>query len=348
MMVKNWTTLILGAVIFAMLNIGWVYVFTLSSIKFEYVFDPSALLTLVRDSGLTTLVILLIMGLMMALAILTARAFSSRLTKDETIIMVFVGAALPIAVCFSLFANTLVFSVIMLFYLLGCLFFIKASEKDERLLSKMSAEYNVSKKIMAVVAAGSLVASFLFVYAHPAETQEKFKDSLIKIQTVMNVSGMITKDDIRQMVLAGGTTLLSKDQIKEQLINQTAILTGATPEQVMADQALMDTINAKTDETYDYQQQQIDSTIDATYARLTSSSSELTSPILERMFENPPLKYLFDFLPILISIMVASMVSLFGAVWVSPLSALLGMFAPAGQEQPQKPDVEKLKGFVKK
>jgi hypothetical protein len=150
------------------------------------------------------------------------------------------------------------------------------------------------------------------------------------------------------MVLAGGTSLLSKDQIREQLINQTAILSGLTLEQVMANQALMDTINTKTDEVYNNQEQQIDNAIDATYARLTNSSSEMASPILERMFERPPLKYLFDFLPILISIMVASMVSLFGAVWVSPLSALLGMLAPTGQEQPQKPDVEKLKGFVKK
>ena len=348
MMVKNWTTLILGAVIFAMLNIGWVYVFTLSSIKFEYAFDPSALLTLVRDSGLTTLVILLIMGLMMALAILTARAFSSRLTKDETIIMVFVGAALPIAVCFSLFENTLVFSIIMLFYLLGCAFVIREPEKEEGLLSKMGAEYDVSKRIMTLVALGSLVASLIFVYSHPTETQDKFKDSLIKVQTVMNISSLITKDDIRQMVLAGGTPLLSKDQIREQLVNQTAILTGLTTEQVMADPALMDTINAKTDQVDAYQEQQMENTIDATYARLANSSSEMTSPILERMFEKPPLKYLFDFLPILISIMVASMVSLFGMVWVSPLSAFLGMFAPSGQEQPKKPDVEKLKGFVKK
>jgi hypothetical protein len=176
------------------------------------------------------------------------------------------------------------------------------------------------------------VASLLFVYMNLEDSKAKFKDAMLDFQSGLNISSMITKDYVRQTILDSGE-LLTKEQIRD------SILTGAnvTEEQIAADPALADYVNTQIDKAYAAQYEQLDKTIDSTYDRLTNSSASMTRPIIEKMFANPPFSYLFDFLPILIAVVITSLVSSFGAIWISPMSGALGAFMPNPPNAPEPP-----------
>ncbi len=332
MQIKNIKMLATGSLAFTLINIWWVYLYTWTGIRFSDAFDPKIALKFTGPNAITLILLLLAIGFMIALSIFLARLFSLYLNRLERTIMVAVGVILPIAACLSFFNNTLVFLIIMLFYMAGCMLLVYSKHEGGKSWSKMKSNYHASKNVVTFLAIGSLVASLLFVYMNLDDSKAKFKEAMLSFQSSINLGSILTKDDVRQMVMNSGQ-LMSKEQIRE------SILTGAnvTEEQVAANPSLADYIDTQVDRTYALQFEQLDKTINATYDRLANSSSATIGPVMEKMFEKPPFSYLFDFLPILIALVITSLVSSFGAIWISPMSGALGAFMPNPPNAPEPP-----------
>jgi len=332
MEIKNIKMLAIGSFVFTLINIWWVYLYTWTGIRFSDAFDPKIALKLTGPNAITLILLLLAIGFMIALSIFLARLFSLHLNKLERTIMVVVGVILPIAACLSFFNNTLVFLIIMLFYMAGCMLLVYSKHEGGKSWSKMKSNYNASKNVVTFLAIGSLVASLLFVYMNLDDSKAKFKEAMLSFQSSINLGSILTKDDVRKMVIDSGQ-LLTKEQIRQ------SILTGAnvTEEQVAANPTLATYVNEQVDKAYALQYEQLDKTIDSTYEKLTNSSTSMTRPIMEKMFANPPFSYLFDFLPILIALVITSLVSSFGAIWISPMSGALGAFMPNPPNAPEPP-----------
>jgi hypothetical protein len=271
---------------------------------------------------------------MIALSIFLARLFSLYLNKLERTIMVAVGVILPMVACLSFFNNTLVFLIIMLFYMAGCMLLVYSKHEGGKSWSKMKSNYHASKNVVTFLAIGSLVASLLFVYMNLDDSKAKFKEAMLSFQSNINLGSFISKDDVRNMVVG---QLKTKDQLKQDAVNATAKQLGISIDDVLSNQAYMDTINAQVDAAYNAQMSNVDKIIDENYARLTNSTSAMTRPIMEKMFQSPPFSYLFDFLPILIALVITSLVSSFGAIWISPMSGALGVFMPNPPKAPEPP-----------
>jgi hypothetical protein len=332
MQIKNIKMLAIGSFVFTLINIWWVYLYTWTGIRFSDAFDPKIALKFTGPNAITLILLLLAIGFMIALSIFLARLFSLYLNKLERTIMVAVGVILPIVACLSFFNNTLVFLIIMLFYMAGCMLLVYSKHEGGKSWSKMKSNYHASKNVVTFLAIGSLVASLLFVYMNLDDSKAKFKEAMLSFQSSINLGSILTKDDVRQMVMNSGQ-LMSKEQIRE------SILTGAnvTEEQVAANPSLADYIDTQVDRAYALQFEQLDKTINATYDRLANSSSATIGPVMEKMFEKPPFSYLFDFLPILIALVITSLVSSFGAIWISPMSGALGAFMPNPPQPPELP-----------
>jgi hypothetical protein len=157
---------------------------------------------------------------------------------------------------------------------------------------------------------------------------------MLSFQSSINVGSFISKDDVRNMVVS---QLPTKDQLREQIINGTAAQLGIPVDQITSNQTIMDIVNQQTDIAYEKQMSSIDGIIDQNYARMTNSTSAMTRPIMEKMFATPPFSYLFDFMPILIALVITSLVSSFGAIWISPMSGALGAFMPNPPQPPELP-----------
>jgi len=332
MEIKNIKMLAIGSFVFTLINIWWVYLYTWTGIRFSDAFDPKIALKFTGPTAITLILLLLAIGFMIALSIFLARLFSLHLNKLERTIMVAVGVILPIAACLSFFNNTLVFLIIMLFYMAGCMLLVYSKHEGGKSWSKMKSNYNASKNVVTFLAIGSLVASLLFVYMNLDDSKAKFKEAMLSFQSSINLGSILTKDDVRKMVIDSGQ-LLTKEQIRQ------SILTGAnvTEEQVAANPTLATYVNEQVDKAYALQYEQLDKTIDSTYEKLTNNSTSMTRPIMEKMFANPPFSYLFDFLPILIALVITSLVSSFGAIWISPMSGALGAFMPNPPNAPEPP-----------
>jgi hypothetical protein len=332
MEIKNIKMLAIGSFVFTLINIWWVYLYTWTGIRFSDAFDPKIALKFTGPNAITLILLLLAIGFMIALSIFLARLFSLHLNKLERTIMVAVGVILPIAACLSFFNNTLVFLIIMLFYMAGCMLLVYSKHEGGKSWSKMKSNYNASKNVVTFLAIGSLVASLLFVYMNLDDSKAKFKEAMLSFQSSINLGSILTKDDVRKMVIDSGQ-LLTKEQIRQ------SILTGAnvTEEQVAANPTLATYVNEQVDKAYALQYEQLDKTIDSTYEKLTNNSTSMTRPIMEKMFANPPFSYLFDFLPILIALVITSLVSSFGAIWISPMSGALGAFMPNPPNAPEPP-----------
>jgi len=336
MQIKNIKMLALGSFVFTLINIWWVYLYTWTGIRFSDAFDPKVMLKFTDPNAINLILLLLVIGFMIALSIFLARLFSLHLNKPERTIMVAVGVILPITICLSFFSNTLIFLIIMLFYMVGCLFLVYSKHEGGKPWSKMKSNYNASKNVVTFLAIGSLVASLLFVYMNLEDSKASFKEAMLDFQSGINIGSFMTRDDVKEMVLNSGQ-LLTRDQIRDQLINGTATQLGIPIDQVTSNQATMDMINTKADEIYANQMSSLDQTVDQTYAKLTNSTSAMTRPIMEKMFAAPPFSYLFDFLPILIAVVITSLVSSFGAIWISPMSGALGAFMPNPPNAPEPP-----------
>ena len=332
MQIKNIKMLAIGSLVFTLVNIWWVYLYTWTGIRFSDAFDPKVMLKFTGPNAITLILLLLAIGFMIALSIFLARLFSLHLNKLERTIMVAVGVILPIAACLSFFNNTLVFLIIMLFYMAGCMLLVYSKHEGGKSWSKMKSNYNASKNVVTFLAIGSLAASLLFVYMNLDDSKAKFKEAMLSFQSSINLGSILTKDDVRKMVIDSGQ-LLTKEQIRQ------SILTGAnvTEEQVAANPTLATYVNEQVDKAYALQYEQLDKTIDSTYEKLTNNSTSMTRPIMEKMFANPPFSYLFDFLPILIALVITSLVSSFGAIWISPMSGALGAFMPNPPNAPEPP-----------
>jgi len=334
MQIKNIKMLAIGSLVFTLINIWWVYLYTWTGIRFSDAFDPKIALKFTGPNAITLILLLLAIGFMIALSIFLARLFSLHLNKLERTIMVAVGVILPIAVCLSFFNNTLVFLIIMLFYMAGCMLLVYSKHEGSKSWSKMKSNYNASKNVVTFLAIGSLVASLLFVYMNLDDSKAKFKEAMLSFQSSINVGSFISKDDVRNMVVS---QLPTKDQLREQIINGTVAQLGIPVDQITSNQTIMDLVNQQTDIAYEKQISSIDGIIDQNYARMTNSTSAMTRPIMEKMFATPPFSYLFDFLPILIALVVTSLVSSFGAIWISPMSGALGAFMPNPPNAPEPP-----------
>jgi len=332
MQIKNIKMLAIGSLVFTLINIWWVYLYTWTGIRFSDAFDPKIALKFTGPNAITLILLLLAIGFMVALSIFLARLFSLYLNKLERTIMVAIGVILPIAACLSFFNNTLVFLIIMLFYMAGCMLLVYSKHEGGKSWSKMKSNYHASKNVVTFLAIGSLVASLLFVYMNLDDSKAKFKEAMLSFQSSINVGSFISKDDV--IKLAGLPS--TKEQLVENLINQTATENNITIEQLMANQVVMDRINAQADKVFN--------DIDAKYEQMTNSTSAMTRPIMEKMFATPPFSYLFDFLPILIALVITSLVSSFGAIWISPMSGALGAFMPnppTAPEPPKPPEAKK-------
>ena len=334
MQIKNIKMLAMGSFVFTLINIWWVYLYTWTGIRFSDAFDPKIALKFTDPNAITLILLLLAIGFMIALSIFLARLFSLHLNKFERTIMVVVGVILPIAACLSFFNNTLVFLIIMLFYMAGCMLLVYSKQEGGKSWSKMKSNYNASKNVVTFLAIGSLVASLLFVYMNLDDSKAKFKEAMLSFQSSINVGSFISKDDVRNMVVS---QLPTKDQLREQIINGTAAQLGIPVDQITSNQTIMDIVNQQTDIAYEKQMSSIDGIIDQNYARMTNSTSAMTRPIMEKMFATPPFSYLFDFMPILIALVITSLVSSFGAIWISPMSGALGAFMPNPPNAPEPP-----------
>jgi len=336
MQIKNIKMLAIGSFVFTLINIWWVYLYTWTGLKFSDAFDPKIALKFTGPNAITLILLLLAIGFMVALSIFLARLFSLYLNKLERIIMVAIGVILPIAACLSFFNNTLAFLIIMLFYMAGCMLLVYSKHEGGKSWSKMKSNYHASKNVVTFLAIGSLVASLLFVYMNLDDSKAKFKEAMLSFQSSINVGSFISKDDVRQMILSSGQ-LMTEEQIRDQLVNQTAVTNGVTPDVILSDSNIMTLIDANVTKIYNMQMENLDKTIDQNYARMTNSTSAMTRPIMEKMFATPPFSYLFDFLPILIALVITSLVSSFGAIWISPMSGALGAFMPNPPNAPEPP-----------
>ena len=335
MEIKNINMLVLGVVFFSIVNIVWVFLFTWTGIKFDSVFDPRIVFRFTGAEAPGLISLLLAIGFLMALSISLVRLFSQYLNQMEKNIMVIAGVSIAILTCISSYTNLVVFLIIMLFYMAGCLLMAKTGE-SKGLFSKLSSSFNASKKVVTILTIGSLVASFLFIAMNPAESQSKFKEALFSFQSSINIGSLLTKDDVRQLVMGSGQ-LMTRDQIRDELVNQTASMLGVTSDVILSNPTVMASIEANATNIYSVQMDNVDKTIDQTYAKMTNSSAMNLRPIMERMFANPPFSYLFTFMPVLIAILVASMVSLFGAFWIAPMAGLIGAFLPDRPNSPVEP-----------
>ena len=319
----NLKMLSIGTAAFTVLNILWVYLYSLVGLNFTQIYNPVFFLDLAKD--LSWVPVLLLTGAVLAAAIFVARLFASYLAKNERLLMVAIGGVIPLAIGLAIYSNLIVFSVTMVFYILGCVLAIGLPETELKgALSKMGSGYSVSKTVINLVAIGSLVASLIFFYSNLEDSQTKFKEGIVGIQSQLNIGSFISKDDVKQMV--GGS--ITDDQLRQQAATQIGNSIGKTADEVLADPtytSLIETAvaNAKSS---------IDQTVDDSYSKMVNSSSNVVGPLLESMLSKPPLKYLIDFMPLLSAIIIASLVSSFGMVWVGPINAVLGVSIPNKQE----------------
>jgi hypothetical protein len=318
MEMKNPKAMAIGLAAFSVVNIIWLYLYTLVGIKFSDAMDPKILFKFAGPNGPMMILLLLGVGFLIALSIFLVRLFSRDLSTIERLVMIAAGVAISIGVGSVLYSNLIVFVIMMAFFMLGCMM-IAEPESVSGFFSKLGAGNGATKRVMLMLTIGSLVASLIFVSMNTDDAKIKTKDAISSLMSNLNFSSMLSN------IVPGG--VMSQDQIREMLINQTMNNLGFTRDQVLNDPTLMTSIDGNASQIYQSQAQQI--------GRLTNTSGTM-QPIIENLLDNPPFSYFFDFLPIIIAVAVASVVSLFGAVWVSPMGALLGLAMPARPEAKKK------------
>jgi hypothetical protein len=331
MEIKNLKMTLIGMAALTVANTAWVYLYTLVGLNFTKIFDPVFFIGFMKD--ISWVPALLLTGFLIAVSIFIARFFSAYISKPERLLMLLVGVIVPMAIGLVLYSNLLIFIIVMLFYLLGCVLAIGLADTEIKgLFSKFGSGYNVTKTVLNIVAIGSIVASLLFFYTNLEDSQAKFKEGILSIQSQINLGSFLSKDDIRGMIMSSGS-VMTVDQIKELLITQAATASGVSADMIRANPAIMSMIDGNATVIYDNQIQSLDAQVDRAYDQITNSSSSTIRPLLESMLSKPPMKYIIDFMPVISAIIVASFISLFSMVWVSPMGSLIGVLMPKREEQ---------------
>lgn len=325
MEIKKYKFLILGSSVLSIVNIAWIYLYSLTGISFEDSFDFNVIFRFLKPE---LIILLFITGLFIALAAFFLVFFTDYLEKKERIIMAFLGSFLPMLVCIPFYKNISVFLFITAFYLIGCMLTVLGGKKEiTGIAPKLSTGYHSSKKIISFMAIGGLLSGIIFTYINLPAYKEKTEDSMVSLMGKMglenimggiDLSGMISKDFVR--------SIITKDYVKNMLVQQYGEhFNNLSKEQqdALIDQAY----NTAVDQAYEATRQQAAQKIPA------NISSEEMKPVIKNIIETMPLtKTMFSFLPIMTGLINSALILFFGQVCVTPFSIVLGLALPKKKE----------------
>lgn len=310
-------TLLGCGLLFTLFSIFWVYLFSQTGIGFTDTLNPGFIFELLKAE---TVLFLILIAFVLAVSIFILVYFSRYLEKEIMAGIVVGGSILTIIAGTFWFTNIMVFSFIMVFYMIGCLFLVRTvPEIEETKFSKIKIGWKSSRKILFSMGLGGFLAGLIFVYVDLTEYQQNVKDSLLNA-TQMNLAGVITRDDVENIVIQQE---LTRDEIRSLIQDQFSGLSWFN-DLLPSQQTML--VEEATDQTYNYQIENRDSNVDRLYnimiSKLESGEPLMGTEILDRI---PIMKTMLNLLPVFSGLIIMSGILFFSQILVSPFSALLAL-----------------------
>lgn len=310
---------IIGAAIFACLNIAWAYVFSRLNLGLMDLFDYGIYM---RFADLSLVFLLLGLGLLMAAAI-AAMVYASGENKKTELIFFGTGGGASAVAAFALFQSAFA-GLLMAFFAAGCVLFIYGRPKEpEGIFSKLKFGWAATRKIATIFAIGAFLTGVLFGMANKAACEQTAKDSIIGVALKsvgggMGLQNILSKDDVKNMLCGSVTRNSIETLAKAQLGSTWDQLTKAAQDD-MVDNMYNQSLNTCNDESY----------INQAYASIQEKLGTgfgASQPMIERFLtEMPIMKTMMQFLPLLAGFVLFSVVNMFMTIFVAPFSALFAL-----------------------
>ncbi len=301
-------------------------------------------------------------GATLAGAIITIHYFNKHLSNIKMVLASGIGVFTPFPIFFSFFQNLLAFLLMLVFYFLGIVLqiYFTAPEKETGILQRLGYGWNLSKKILYLLALGGLITGILITAASMEQRQEQFKGSLINMSRsqieAMDIEEMLEGE--LQQDLGTSNITMSKEEFKNQLLIP-GIKQFNRPMNYSTWQSLTESqkgviVNSSYQQYKDRMQGGVDlgNVSSVIEGQMEEMQEKITDQVMQGMFEQVPIfRVMLKLLPILTGIIIGSFILLYGTLFVSPLCALIELIIPTkeqGKNNKEDKDNEKNKERKKK
>jgi|GEM_PF-5741156 len=296
---------------------------------------------------------LILSGVALAATIITTNYFHIKQGKRNTAIASTAATIISIPILLPLFENRPIFISMMMFYLAGLITvtYLSKIEEKEGILEKLSSGWNISKKMIYLLAIGGLIIPLLMTATTLEYRQEQFKESMIDI-----TESQIEEIDLAEMIdpeeidIGSKPGNMTKEEFKEDILLPQIKMTGMPMDyetwENMTEEEREVTLEYLYEEFME-EQEDIDETIEETFSRaieqqLEDIETDIMRPMMEQMFEEIPIFNLtLRALPIITALVVSSLILLHGTIFVYPFFALMSLIIPIKQEKKEKEEDKK-------
>lgn len=323
----------LGAVFFAAINAAWLYVFSFMKFGFLDLFDYAVFMKLM---DLTLIFLVIIIGLLVAASISVVLYATGESKKDELLLFGAAGGASAV-IAYIMF-NSVFGLLFMLFFVAGCLLAIGTKPLQvEGTFAKLKTGWGAAKKVMLVFAIGAFLTSLLFVFANKTACEENAKNSLVQfslksVSGGLNLQGLISKDDIKNMMCGSITRESVEPLLKAQMGDGWDALSADAKEDLI-NKTYTQSINNCNNDEY------INQAYNTMQEKLSGGNMAANAPMIEKLIEGLPImKLLMQFLPLISAFVLFSAINLLGMIFVNPFTALLSLRLPkkGGEKEENK------------
>ena len=304
--------LIQGIIIFTVLLTAGVYTYSTLGIDLDTIFSVSAITELI---SLNSILILVISSIFLGASMLTINSMKKELDAKELTTISLVGTLIATIIGFFFLNGTSAFLLMMLFLFFGFFLLATYNPTTQGKFSKMSFMWGSAKKVTFILGLGAFATAFVFVNADLDTYQNKVKTSIVDITTNFDYSSLITKEDLRGVIL--------QDKSPEDIRREIMIASSLDPDSY---DSLPTQAKQQVDAAVEKYYEAVEANIDKTYENLKDKSTisgDFIEDILERI---PFFGLMLDLLPLFIGFFAASITLFLGEILLGPISALLGLF----------------------
>ncbi|GEM_PF-5413692 len=312
--------LLIGAVAFSVITFGIAYLFSLTNLGFSDAFNLNIFQKLFVGN---TILYLIIVGALFAADTALLVWITNKLKDWDPSIVGVAGSIIAFALGAGLHIYSTInsFGIFMFFYALGSFYVAhKTWDISGKGLSRAGAVYNASKRFMMIMAVGGLIGGIIITSSAGPYYQGLIKSNVIGFASGINLGSLITKDDVRQLVISQELTQAEITKAYTDSCNSDPSCSS------LPDNQKQTYIQQQATKAYQAQTANLDKTVDSVYSSFQQKSSflpTLTSDIIDRF---PLTRVILNVLPIFIGLILYSAVATFGTIVVGPFSALFGLF----------------------
>lgn len=323
--------MLLSIGIITLLTISWIYVYSLTGISFDLLFQLGEITELMK---VQTLIFLVISGALLATTLMLTQYFSQKQRHTNSILAIAISTSIAIAALAPILKNPPVFVSMMMFYLSGLILiaYLPMPEKKKGILNILSSGWETTKKVVYFLGLGGFIITMLMTFATLEQRQEQIQDSVVEI-TQAQIRGMDLEGMVGEGIGPGLDAELTKEEFEEQLIE--GIKTMGMPMNYSRWQELDEEQqeNIINQSYQNYQEEMEEGLLTMPDEQLEEQVEET---VAEMFVEIPAFRIMLDLLPILTAAIASSMIVLYGTILVPPFFILGTYLIPEHEENEEE------------